>query len=126
MMQRTIGKEDFFTENVLKLGNDMIYKIDLEHKRLTDFWTTRFIGPRFGLRPPNAYLSFHYMVRSSDAVERWGQGWGSVCWQGQWVAQAKLAKPVGRVLPRNLMFSVCDPHLQRTDRFFHGPWLWWK
>jgi hypothetical protein len=61
------------------------------------------------------------MVRSSDAVERWGQGWGSVCWQGQWVAQAKLAKPVGRVLPRNLMFSVWDPHLQKTDRFFHGP-----
>ena len=58
------------------------------------------------------------MVRSSDAVERWGQGWGSVCWQGQWDAQAKLAQPVGRVLPRNLMFSVWDPHLQRTDRFF--------
>ncbi len=37
MMQKTIGKEDFFTKNVLKLGNDMIYKIDVEHKRLNDF-----------------------------------------------------------------------------------------
>ena len=68
MMQKTLGKEDYFTKNVLKLGSDMIGQIDQDHKRLSDFVSGK-VGTHSIVPPEDG--SSHIVQVASRSIFGW-------------------------------------------------------